>query len=33
MNFVNKKMHGLTWSKLVELGAVKMKGQCHITVI
>jgi hypothetical protein len=25
-------MHGLTWSKLVKLGAPKMEGQCHISI-
>ena len=25
--FFDQKMHGLTWLKLVELGAFKMKGQ------
>ena len=27
-----KKMHGLTWPELVELGAPKMEGRCHISM-
>jgi hypothetical protein len=27
MIFYNKKMHGLIWPKLIELGAPKMEGQ------
>ena len=26
-------MHGLTWPKLIELGALKMKDKCHISMI
>jgi hypothetical protein len=39
MNFLNRKMHGLRWPKLVELGASKMEGQflalgqCQISII
>ena len=32
MKIFNQKMHGLTWSEFIELGAPKMKGQCQISI-